>query len=286
MSERKFCAHRGFNAVAPENTLPAFAAAVALGAEEIEFDLWPTADGQLVVCHDPSVDRTTDGTGTICSMTAEQIRKLDAGKKFNPEFSGVKLPLFEEVLTQFAGKAVMNIHIKSLGKPFPGNEVMAERGRQLMEVYTENRPMTMPLVEPEPIVLQDLEQALCAPYDEATFRKILDLIDKYDCRDTVYITGEKDVLETAYKLAPEIKRCCLEGHMNYSIVENALKYKCSRVQFCKLFLTKEMIQKAHDNGIICNLFWSDDAEEAEAFFDMGIDVILTNHYLLTAKKYK
>ena len=54
MSKRKFCAHRGFNAVAPENTLPAFAAAVALGADEIEFDLWPTADGQLAVCHDPS----------------------------------------------------------------------------------------------------------------------------------------------------------------------------------------------------------------------------------------
>lgn len=69
MSKRKFCSHRGFNAVAPENTLPAFAAAVALGADEIEFDLWPTADGQLAVCHDPSVDRTTDGKGTICDMT-------------------------------------------------------------------------------------------------------------------------------------------------------------------------------------------------------------------------
>ena len=70
--------------------------------------------------------------------------------------------------------------------------------------------------------------------------------------------------------------------MNFSIVENALKYGCSRVQFCKLFLTREMIRKAHENGILCNLFWCDDPQEARAFFDMGIDVILTNDYLRTA----
>ena len=65
MKKKIYCSHRGFNSVAPENTLPAFASAVSLGAEEIEFDLWPTADGEIVVCHDPTVDRTTDGTGSI-----------------------------------------------------------------------------------------------------------------------------------------------------------------------------------------------------------------------------
>ena len=128
MSKRKFCAHRGFNAVAPENTLPAFAAAVALGADEIEFDLWPTADGQLAVCHDPSVDRTTDGKGTICDMTWEQMKNLDAGKKFHSEYEGVRIPLFEEVLRQFAGKVVMNIHIKS---------VVRGLGRQLRSCQAE-----------------------------------------------------------------------------------------------------------------------------------------------------
>ncbi len=281
MSERKFCAHRGFNAVAPENTLPAFAAAVALGADEIEFDLWPTADGQLVVCHDPSVDRTTDGKGTICDMTWEQIQKLDAGKKFHSEYAGVHLPLFEEVLQQFARKVVMNIHIKSIGIPFPENQVMRQRGHELMKVYTDNMPLSMPLREPEPVVLEDLENRKFPAYDEKTFHKILELLDKYQCRDTVYITGEKDVLETALKMAPDIKRCCLEGHMNYSIVENAIRYQCSRVQFCKLFLTQKMIDRAHANNMICNLFWSDDADEARDFFDMGIDVILTNHFLRT-----
>ena len=157
MSKRKFCAHRGFNAVAPENTLPAFAAAVALGADEIEFDLWPTADGQLAVCHDPSVDRTTDGKGTICDMTWEQMKNLDAGKKFHSEYEGVRIPLFEEVLRQFAGKVVMNIHIKSIGASVLKNRIMEGRGQELMEIYTENKPLPMPLREPEPMVLKDLE---------------------------------------------------------------------------------------------------------------------------------
>lgn len=121
------------------------------------------------------------------------------------------------------------------------------------------------------------------PYDEKLFQKILDLIDKYHCRDMVYITGEKDVLETALKMAPDIERCCLEGHMNYTIVENAMKYKCGRVQFTKMFTTQEMIDKAHENGITCNMFWADDKREAELFFEKGIDVVVTNHFLRTTR---
>ena len=94
MKKKIYCSHRGFNSVAPENTLPAFASAVSLGAEEIEFDLWPTADGEIVVCHDPTVDRTTDGTGSINEMSADEVRKCDAGVKFGREFAGVKIPFF------------------------------------------------------------------------------------------------------------------------------------------------------------------------------------------------
>lgn len=276
MEKWKICAHRGLHDIAPENTMPAFAAAVEAGADEIEFDLWPTADGRLVVCHDPSVDRTTDGKGIICDMTAEQVRNCCMGKKTSDKFADVKIPFFEEVLEQFAGKVVMNIHIKSVGVSFPQKEKMLERGRQLMRVYESNHPVSTDLLKQEPYVIQELEDTECLPYDETTFLSILELIDRYQCRDTVYITGEKDVLVTALKLAPDIKRCCLEGHMNFSIVENAIRYQCSRVQFCKLFLTKDMIKKAHAHGMICNMFWSDELKEAKAFAMEGIDVILTN----------
>lgn len=132
-----------------------------------------------------------------------------------------------------------------------------------MEIYTENKPLPMPLREQEPMVLKDLENREIPAYDENTFQKILQLLDKYQCRDMVYITGEKDVLETALKMAPDIKRCCLEGHMNYSIVENAIRYQCSRVQFCKLFLTRSMIDKAHAKGCLY-LFWSDECRRSKS----------------------
>ncbi len=118
----RFCAHRGLNTIAPENTMPALAAAVALGAEEIEFDLWASKDGELIVTHDPTVDRTSDGHGQIWDLTYEEISKLDTGSYFSPHLRGLRFLRFEEVLNQFAHQVIMNIHIKSpvsgIGKPY------------------------------------------------------------------------------------------------------------------------------------------------------------------------
>ena len=77
---------------------------------------------------------------------------------------------------------------------------------------------------------------------------------------------------------PEILRCCGAGDGKWEIVDRAIKYDCKKVQLYKPYFNKEMVDKAHDNGIICNVFWSDDPKETEEFLDMGIDVILTNDY--------
>jgi len=87
--------HRGLVRHAPENTLVAFEAAIALGAS-IELDVYQTRDGQLVVIHDGTVDRTTNGTGTIGDLTLAQIRKLDAGSWFHPRYRGLKVPTLDE----------------------------------------------------------------------------------------------------------------------------------------------------------------------------------------------
>ena len=89
-------AHRGLVQHAPENTLPSFAAAIALGLS-IELDVYQTRDGHLVVIHDKTVDRTTNGTGEVNEMTLAEIRKLDAGSWFDPRFTGEKVPTLEEV---------------------------------------------------------------------------------------------------------------------------------------------------------------------------------------------
>jgi len=126
MTEKKMpypriCAHRGFSTVAPENTMPAFGAAIALGAEEIEFDLWPTKDGEIVSCHDSTLDRVSTGTGKIYDHTLEELKQLDFGVKYNEKFKGLSIVTLEEILGKFAGHTIMNIHVKplSLNEPYP-----------------------------------------------------------------------------------------------------------------------------------------------------------------------
>lgn len=114
----RLCAHRGFNTVAPENSMPAFGAAVALGAEEIEFDLWTTKDGVLVSCHDETLDRVSDGNGRLCEHTYGELVKLDFGAKHGEKFKGLRIPTFEEILQSFAGRVIMNIHVKIWDKNY------------------------------------------------------------------------------------------------------------------------------------------------------------------------
>jgi glycerophosphoryl diester phosphodiesterase len=89
--------HRGLPRHAPENTLAGFRACLELRLG-FEFDVARTKDGHLVCVHDATVNRTTDGTGTVSEMTLEQIRRLDAGRRFDPKFAGERVPAVAEVL--------------------------------------------------------------------------------------------------------------------------------------------------------------------------------------------
>ncbi len=91
-------AHRGYSAVAPENTLPAFAAAVAAGADWVELDVRTTADGVPVVIHDRTLDRTTAGTGPVADCPAGDLATLDAGSWFSPAYAGVPVPTLAAAL--------------------------------------------------------------------------------------------------------------------------------------------------------------------------------------------
>lgn len=113
-------AHRGGAKLAPENTLEAFRAAVERwGADVLEMDVRRTRDGALIVIHDETVDRTTDGSGAVGDLTLAEVRSLDAGFRFRdlddrPSFRGrgVKVPLFSEVLEAFPGTR-LNVDAKS-----------------------------------------------------------------------------------------------------------------------------------------------------------------------------
>jgi len=91
-------AHRGHSIAFPENTLEAYRKAIELGVEMIECDINITSDGKLVMIHDSTLDRTTNGNGRVSAATWEEIQQLDAGGKFSPEFARVRVPSAEETL--------------------------------------------------------------------------------------------------------------------------------------------------------------------------------------------
>lgn len=109
-SSPRLCAHRGLSHACPENTLPAFAAAMACGVHEIELDVRYTRDGVAVVCHDATLDRTTDGSGLIAEQDWQTLARLDAGVKHGLVWRGVRIPRLEEVLDLAGGRVGLNIH--------------------------------------------------------------------------------------------------------------------------------------------------------------------------------
>lgn len=106
-------AHRGYRAKYPENTLASFSAALDIGVKMIELDVMLTRDRKMVVIHDATLERTTDGHGQVNSHTLQELKELDAGSWFHPSFAGERLPELEEVLSLINGRALLNIEIKS-----------------------------------------------------------------------------------------------------------------------------------------------------------------------------
>jgi glycerophosphoryl diester phosphodiesterase len=118
LDPRPVIAHRGGRARAPENTLEAMRLGIADGADALEFDVRLSADGEVVVIHDPTVDRTTDGTGTVQRMTLAELKSLDAGARFRgraldqANITKTRIPTLDEVLRSFPRIPVL-IEIKA-----------------------------------------------------------------------------------------------------------------------------------------------------------------------------
>lgn len=110
-------AHRGASAHAPENTLAAFILAREEGADGVELDAKLSADGQVVVMHDSTVDRTTDGHGRVNAMNLAMLRTLDAGAWFAPQFCGERIPLLDEVLEAVGPDMWVNIELTNYTSP-------------------------------------------------------------------------------------------------------------------------------------------------------------------------
>lgn len=106
-------AHRGASGAAPENSISALKTAIAHGANMVEFDVQQTRDGEIVLFHDQSINRTTGGTGNLSEISWSDLRNLDAGSWFHPNYAGEAIPLLSDALDVCKDRVQINLEIKT-----------------------------------------------------------------------------------------------------------------------------------------------------------------------------
>lgn len=131
VAETRACAHRGDIEHFPENTIPAIASAVRKGAPQIEFDVKHTRDRQLVILHDRTLQRTSNGSGAPADFTLRELLRLDFGAWFAPAFAGTRIPTLREVVAAVPPDILMNVHLDAadLSVAVPAATVIAGMGR-------------------------------------------------------------------------------------------------------------------------------------------------------------
>ena len=239
-------AHRGASALAPENTIEAFRLAIEEGAGGLELDVHMTRDRQIVVIHDATVDRTTNGSGAVSEMTLDEVRGFDAGHNFSPDGGptrpyrgrGVRVPTFGEVLEEFPGVPV-NIEIKA-GTPGIEEMVLGE----LREADALGRALVVST--PHAIVKR--------------FRKV-----SGGHVSTGASRWEIGVFYFASRL--------LLGRLirpAYDALQVPLRHRGIPV------VTPRFIRAAHARGVRVDAWTINQADEMRRLLDLGVDVIMTD----------
>jgi glycerophosphoryl diester phosphodiesterase len=240
-------AHRGASARAPENTLEAFRLAVEAGAGGLELDVHMTRDGEIVVIHDATVDRTTEGFGVVAEMTFDDLRSLDAGYRFSPDGGcthpyrrrGVRIPTLAEVYEQFPDASV-NIDIK---EPQPGVEEAVLR--VIQEAGAEGRSL---VVSANPAVVW-------------RFRRV---------RGGRISTGASRLETGAFYLLSKLRleRLCRPA---YDALQVPVEYEGITLA------TPRFVEAAHSRGVRVDVWTINEPGEMRRLLDLGADVLMTDH---------
>ena len=127
-------AHRGWSERYPENTMPAFIAALEIGVDQLETDVHITKDGQLVLIHDRTVDRTTNGSGFVREYTLEQLRQLDAGSWKGQQFTGTKIPTFIELMELVKDHPTLTLDVELKDYPEDVEELAFQVCDQVLKI--------------------------------------------------------------------------------------------------------------------------------------------------------
>lgn len=182
-------AHRGGKGLAPEGTLAAFDNAVELGVDMFEYDIHMTGDGKLVVIHDPTVDRTTNGSGRVNEMTLEEVQLLDAGYHFTDETGafpfrdqGVYIPTVEEMFQKYPNMRHL-IEIKDTNDPVLYEAIIQELWRLIVEYDMQ-----------ENVMVGSFDQRIVERFEEVTWGMIPigageDLVRDYAQKHVAFLNG-------------------------------------------------------------------------------------------------
>ena len=239
-------AHRGASALAPENTIEAFRLATEAGAGGLELDVHMTRDGHIVVIHDATVDRTTNGTGAVSEMTLDELRKLDAGHNFSPDEGptrpyrgrGVRVPTLGEILREFPGVAV-NIEIKA-GTPSIEKTVLGV----LREANASER-----------VLVVSTPHATVKHFRKVSGGYVSTGASRWEIG--VFYISSKFRLERLVRPA-------------YDALQVPLRHRGIPV------VTRRFVQAAHARGVRVDAWTINQAGEMRRLLDLGVDVIMTD----------
>jgi glycerophosphoryl diester phosphodiesterase len=237
-------AHRGASAQVPENTIEAFRLAVEAGAGGLELDVHMTLDGEIVVIHDSTVDRTTEGSGVVAEMGLDELRLLDAGYRFSRDGGypyrgqGVRIPTLAEVYKQFPA-AFVNIDIK---ESQPGVEEAVLR--VIRDAGAEERSL---------VVSQD--HAVVRRFRRVSGGRIS--------------TGASRLETGAFYLRSRMRleRLCRPAY-------DALQVPVEHEGI--MLVTPRFLEAAHSRVVRVDVWTINDADEMRRLLDLGVDVIMTD----------
>ncbi len=239
-------AHRGGRGLWPENTLAAFEQAVALGVDVLEMDIHRTADGALVVLHDSTVDRTTDGNGRVDGLSLAEVKALDAGyawtaddgQTFPYRGQGITIPTLKEVFVAFP-EMLMNIEIKpdeaALGAPLC--RLIRDHGMA--------------------------DRVLIASFHADAIQAF-----RQACPEVATTASESEVIPLF-----ALSKLCLEGV--YS--PRAQAVQVPEYQSGLHVLTPRFVDAAHGRNLVVHAWTINDAEDMRRLLDLGVDGIITDY---------
>lgn len=241
MYTTKIFGHRGASEYAPENTMEAFKLAYEMGADGIELDVQLTLDGQLVVIHDETVNRVSNGSGLVKDMTLGELKSLHFNRT-HPEYRDARIPLLEEVLDYFAQrKFLINIELKNGIFPNDGLEAM-----------------TLMLVKKYGM----LERIIFSSFNHGSMQKMAALEPK---AQTAFLTSE---------IQTDVRRYLQE---NRTSIYHPAVYLLERQDLLRgMPQEQDVITDLQESGIRINTWTVNSGKQMRSLCNRGVDGIITN----------